>query len=562
MANWQKVIFSGSAITDLQNDSNFKTLSDILTLTQSLSSSMSDARAAIAPDVDTLSGSMSTSRDLLSSQVSGAFDPLSSSLSSRVSAQEDFSSSIDTTFLTEEELNQGTGSSLNNASSNVNVITFTKGDGTDFDVEVVQSGVDTSTASFAHTTEWGNLMGTPDGLVSGSSFSSPSQGTFEAIMNGVTTTVDTGLQTGDSPTFADLDTTGGLIVGGNLKVEGTTTSLQSATASIADKFITFASGSNFSTDGGIVLSQQANGYGQALGYDASEDIWGFEGNFNHENTGIRPEAQVNLVTVSASAPGTNDPAYGGTNTKAGQFWVDTSTNFIWISQPDLVYSNTHYLTGWSNSNYINYNTSTNGILVSGSDSWSVGYQLNGTLPTNGDEFSTLTNGEGALAIELDSASEWNAYAYTSSEATSAFSGIDSEPTQTSVSYWLWTYDGNTATLKLYYNGTEILSEDVSSNANFKLPPTSYSGTITFGNAIQANVEPMNSSTGVSGIYFSRTALPQSMNTYAFNNGGNITGHSDYDDVLSFLNVNNGEVVDLKEFSSFITIEGSLTYTAK
>ena len=41
-------------------------------------------------------------------------------------------------------------------------------------------------------------------VVSGSTFSSPSQGTVRATINGVSTNVDTGLQTGDSPTFNTL----------------------------------------------------------------------------------------------------------------------------------------------------------------------------------------------------------------------------------------------------------------------------------------------------------------------------------------------------------------------
>ena len=47
----------------------------------------------------------------------------------------------------------------------------------------------------------------PSGLVSGSAFSSPSQGTVRATINGDNTDVDTGLQSGDSPTFQGLTLT-------------------------------------------------------------------------------------------------------------------------------------------------------------------------------------------------------------------------------------------------------------------------------------------------------------------------------------------------------------------
>jgi hypothetical protein len=43
-----------------------------------------------------------------------------------------------------------------------------------------------------------------ENVISGSTFSSPSQGTVRATINGANTNVDTGLQTGDSPTFQGL----------------------------------------------------------------------------------------------------------------------------------------------------------------------------------------------------------------------------------------------------------------------------------------------------------------------------------------------------------------------
>jgi len=59
----------------------------------------------------------------------------------------------------------------------------------------------------------------PSGTVSGSVLSSPSQGTVRLATNGVNTDVDTGLQTGDSPTFTNLTLTG------DLEVQGTTTTI-------------------------------------------------------------------------------------------------------------------------------------------------------------------------------------------------------------------------------------------------------------------------------------------------------------------------------------------------
>jgi hypothetical protein len=71
----------------------------------------------------------------------------------------------------------------------------------------------------------------PSGTVSGSVLSSPSQGTVRLATNGVNTDVDTGLQTGDSPTFTNLTLTG------DLEVQGTTTTIDSTTLDIGDNII-------------------------------------------------------------------------------------------------------------------------------------------------------------------------------------------------------------------------------------------------------------------------------------------------------------------------------------
>ena len=92
------------------------------------------------------------------------------------------------------------------------------------------------------------------GLVSASAFSSPSQGTVRATINGANTDVDTGLQTGDSPTFSGLTVTNNAYVGGNLTVSGTTTQLNVTNLDIQDKFILLNSGSNSQGDeSGIIF---------------------------------------------------------------------------------------------------------------------------------------------------------------------------------------------------------------------------------------------------------------------------------------------------------------------
>lgn len=113
--------------------------------------------------------------------------------------------------------------------------------------------------------DYDNFTNVPSGIVSASAFTSPSQGTVRATINGVDTDVDTGLQAGDSPTFADLTLTG------DLTVQGTTTSIETANLLVEDKFILINSGSG-AADGGLVV----NGAGAAIGWDNSEGRWSLD----------------------------------------------------------------------------------------------------------------------------------------------------------------------------------------------------------------------------------------------------------------------------------------------
>ena len=76
----------------------------------------------------------------------------------------------------------------------------------------------------------------PSGVVSASVLSSPAQGTIRLATNGVNTDVDSGLQAGDSPTFAAGTITGDLSVGGTLTAQEIHTEFTSAS-------IMFSSGS-------------------------------------------------------------------------------------------------------------------------------------------------------------------------------------------------------------------------------------------------------------------------------------------------------------------------------
>ena len=138
------------------------------------------------------------------------------------------------------------------------------------------------------------------GIVSASVLSSPSQGTVRLATNGVNTDVDSGLQSGDSPTFSGLTISNNVTVNGNLSVLGDATELQVSNLRIEDKLIEVASGS--------ADSSAADGAGLSIDGADKALTW------NHANTRFNFDAALNVagnITTSGTVDG-RDVASDGT----------------------------------------------------------------------------------------------------------------------------------------------------------------------------------------------------------------------------------------------------------
>jgi hypothetical protein len=234
-----------------------------------------------------------------------------------------------------------------------------------------------NTASTTFTS--GVVSSLPTGTVSGSSLTTGGQGSVTLTTNGVAQVVDLALETGDSPQFvgltltSDLAVNGGdittsattfnvatgtattinvgttdattinlgkagtstvtvndkLVVTGDLVVNGTTTTVDTTNITIEDKFALFASGSDGSTDGGIIVQQGATD-GYALGVDASADRWALQNNLGPTATVIVPDAFMGVIQQWANvAAQPVSPQYGGV-TGFGTIGVQTDTGDVWI----------------------------------------------------------------------------------------------------------------------------------------------------------------------------------------------------------------------------------------
>jgi len=233
-----------------------------------------------------------------------------------------------------------------------------------------------SYANFAATAPYSGLTGVPAGIVSGSSqitysgitgipanivsasvLSSPSQGSAVLTTNGVAgSTIDLGLQTGDSPTFAgvtagnitvgvttdntigvtgdlSIDTSGGtvtindnLVVTNNLTVQGTASFQNTTNLEVADRFILMASGSNTTGDGGIVVQQATQNVGELFGWDSGASRWGVTGSFTANNASYTPDAFMAAVVTAAGTSPSPATRYNA----VGNIYVSSGDESIWI----------------------------------------------------------------------------------------------------------------------------------------------------------------------------------------------------------------------------------------
>ena len=161
-------------------------------------------------------------------------------------------------------------------------------------------------------------------VVSASVLSSPSQGQALLTTNGVAgSTIDLGLETGDSPQFVGLTLTGDLVVLGTASFQNTQNLL------VADRFVLFASGSNATGDGGIVVQQDTQNIGELYGYDSGTTRWGFTSSFDATDNSFTPAVFAGAVEANLAAPSA-DPIYGGALNGFGTIHVDSSTGDIYI----------------------------------------------------------------------------------------------------------------------------------------------------------------------------------------------------------------------------------------
>jgi hypothetical protein len=375
MPNIQKIVVSGSAISQLNNDVNYLltvgdgVISSSLQIASEISGAFTETSGGLADRVSTLetqgATNASTASYVSSNNVKFASangeqtgTVVSSSISTRLTALEapqsaSFVSSDDVKF-TVADTASGTFQTLTSVSSSASTrLTTLETDLNALEVKTLlsssaQIAVEISGAFASDSGSISTRLTTlenagPTTAATASYVSSDNvkfasaggeqtaTGVSSSIAGRVTTLEGTGtiqgVGTTNNVTFASVTTTADVTVGGNLYVNGTTTSVNSDNLNIEDKFILLNSGSSGSPsyEGGIVVeSGSTPGTGNAFYYDASDNRWSLKGGLSAGNTAaVTADAFMSVAVVDTLAN-----AQSGSYYKAGNIIVDGSDIYI------------------------------------------------------------------------------------------------------------------------------------------------------------------------------------------------------------------------------------------
>jgi len=321
MAEWKKVVVSGSNVSQLNNDANYIANGDSgVSLTGSFTGSFTGDGSGLTGVTAVVGNALTSGEGISTFSYDGA-----AAVSVAVSGAAQLSDNAVTKW------NDTDGKFVNSSlTDNGTTITGT--------TSIQLSGANSSlTGSFT-----GSFTGDGSGLtglvttLSGSTDS----GNFEVdlltqtlTVQGTANEIETAAS-GQTITIGlpnDVTISNDLTVNGDLVVNGTASFQNTENLLVADRFVLFASGSVATGDGGIVVQQGTQNVGELFGYDSTATRWGFTSSFNASTSTFTPSVYVGAVqTGTGQTAGSAAPIYGGATFGLGTIHVDTDDSEIWI----------------------------------------------------------------------------------------------------------------------------------------------------------------------------------------------------------------------------------------
>lgn len=323
MAEWKKVIVSGSDISQLNNNANYIVNGQSgVTLTGSFTGSFAgDGSGLTGITADVLANSLTNGEGISTFTFDG-----SAAVSVAVSGAAQLSDNAITKW------NDTDGKFVDSSlTDNGTTITGT--------TSIQLSGANSSlTGSFT-----GSFAGDGSGLtgiatalnISGSDGNGITIDlkTEDLTIAGTANEIET-TAAGNTITIGlpnDVTISNDLTVNGDLVVSGTASFQNTENLLVADRFVLFASGSVAAGDGGIVVQQGTQNIGEAFAYDSATTRWGFTSSFDAATSTFSPAVYVGAVqTGTGQTAGSAAPIYGGAAAGYGTIHVDTDDGEIWI----------------------------------------------------------------------------------------------------------------------------------------------------------------------------------------------------------------------------------------
>ena len=391
MANWKKVVVSGSAISQLDNDSGYLTAGTI-GVPNSYSTASFNGTHLIANTTTSSLSFASSSGEGLNISANATSDTLTFGLSAVPNASLANSTISGKALGTNlDDLTIGNGLAASSAYNGSAAQTAAVGAGTHITVNTNDVAVNTTTLITAisgsilstiagdvvvdvngvstiqansvalgtdTTGDYVQNLGTGTGVTIGSNSGEGSQPTIavdygssanNAVQGNTTITLTqtageidiTGtaaqaLGGGPSYTIGLADTITGnrtfsnnVNISGDLIVNGTASFQNTTNLEVSDRFVLFASGSGGTGDGGIVVQQATQNVGELFGYDSGATRWGVTSSFAADSAAYTPDAFMSAVTtLSSTNPNTSGPA--SRYNAAGNIYVSSGDSSIWI----------------------------------------------------------------------------------------------------------------------------------------------------------------------------------------------------------------------------------------
>ena len=244
----------------------------------------------------------------IADDISGSFAAPSASFASDINDLQTFSSSLDSTFASDAELNASSSTLQSNIDTKASIVELNASSST------INTRIDNLSSTLAISGSTGNdsVNLVNDAL------------TFTGTTNEIETSVTNNqVQIGivSNPTL-----TGNVTVTGNLNVTGDTIQAQVSNINVEDRFILLNSGST-SGDSGIVFggSDGTVNEGSGIFWDSPANIFGFSAGISAEDTTATHTSKLGNIQVASSNP-SSAPTFQG----IGSIAINDSDEGIWI----------------------------------------------------------------------------------------------------------------------------------------------------------------------------------------------------------------------------------------